>query len=802
MKKTKLLISLTILASQFAFSQTNDVTLFGNLVDAQSTEALPFANVLVLSAKDSSFVSGTISEETGAFKFQDITAGEYILKVNSLGYTDYLKPFFIGASAQYINLGKLELNASGISLDAVVIAAKQEAISEKLDKKVFTLDANVSQIGGSVLQSIASLPGVTTQDGQLQIRGSSQIVVLIDGKQTALAGFGNQKGLANLPASAVEKIEIINNPSAKYDANGQAGIVNIVLKKNDKMGFNGKIGATAGVGALWVRKDNLPDIRPQYVRTPKINPNIALNYRKKKINLFLQADNLYTQTLNANSFTTRYYDDGTVIQQQMKRNRNTNFFTSTVGLDWVINNKNSLTVSGLFSQESIKDKGDQPFYNGDFSARSRLWQFLEDEVVTAAMGSANFVHKFNNPGEKLTVKANYTFDRENEKYFFDNFTPDYLSQDSFKLIADQKVTDLMLDYSKPTKHGLFETGLKYRNRTIPTNMKFYPGYLSQLDTNADGKATYIENIPAAYADYTYEVKKFVLEAGLRLEYVKLSYLVDPTHNTYKSDGYQYFQPFPNARVTYRFNETNNITAFYNRRVTRPDEGNIRIFPKYDDAEIVKVGNPSLKPQYTNTAEIGYKKSLDKSYFYAAAYFKASSGTITRIATKNDTSNLIYNVSQNAGNSYNTGAEAVYSHKTNSQISFDVNANVYYNQIDSFTVINYYPTEQVFHADQQSVISGNAKLNINVKTKNGFEATLSAIYLAPDIIPQGKINQRFTMNAGVQKSIQKGRGTILFNATDLLNTLVTKTTVYSTGFRYVSANYGETQVFRLGYNYKF
>ena len=196
-----------------------------------------------------------------------------------------------------------------------------------MDKKVFSVADNITQSGGSVLQSMQNLPGVTLHDGKVQLRGNDKVMVLIDGKQTALTGFGNQSGLDNIPASAIEKIEIINNPSAKYDANGNAGIINIIYKKNKQEGFNGKVGITSGYGALWERKENLPTIRPQYQVTPKINPSLSLNYRKNKINAFFQADYLYTETLNKNEFVTRTYDDGTIINQQTIRNRNTHFTT-------------------------------------------------------------------------------------------------------------------------------------------------------------------------------------------------------------------------------------------------------------------------------------------------------------------------------------------------------------------------------------------------------------------------------------------------------------------------------------------
>ena len=315
---------------------------------------------------------------------------------------------------------------------------------------------------------------------QFKLRGSDKVIVLIDGKQTALTGFGNQRGLDNIPASAIERIEIINNPSAKYDANGNAGIINIIYKKEVKEGFNGKAGLAVGVGALWIKKENYPTIRPQYQATPKINPSISINYRKKKINLFVQADNLYTETLNKNEFTDRYYDNGDVVRQQLKRNRDTNFLTIKGGFDYYLDDHNTLTVSGLLSSEKIIDHGDEPFFNEDLTERLRLWQFLEDESKTTGTFLANWQHKFTQPGRLLTVGFNYTFHREDEKYYFTNTMPDYKGEDSFKLLSDEHVTDVTLDYVQPLKYGRFEMGAKIRRRYIPTNMQFFRAKIRPL----------------------------------------------------------------------------------------------------------------------------------------------------------------------------------------------------------------------------------------------------------------------------------------------------------------------------------
>jgi len=803
MKINRFILLLLLFTPVALFAQQTSISISGSVLVKNSEQTLPFVNIVLKKQADSTFVSGTITNETGNFIFEKIKPGDFILEVSYEGVKNYSSPLFVGSNSAFLDLGSIFIEESVQELGELVVSAKKDAITNVMDKKTFSIDDNVSQGGGSVLQSMSNLPGITTQDGEVQLRGNNQIMILIDGKQTAITGFGKQNGLDNIPASAVEKIEIINNPSAKYDANGNGGIINIILKKENQDGFNGKLGLTSDFGSLWKRRENLPNIRPQYKATPKNNPSLSLNYRKKDVNFFLQADNLYTETLNRNEFVNRVYSDGTRINQQLKRNRDTNFFTSKTGLDWFISESNSLTFSGLFSQESIKDRGDQPFFLENETNGLRLWQFLEDEVLTAATASIAFEHKFQQPGHKLNAQFNYTFDREDEKYFFTNTNPTFTTYESFFLIADQTVADLSLDYTRPMKHGLVETGFKFRRRTIPTDMQFNPSSTnSVLDVGADGKASYKETIPALYGNFTYEIKKLEAEIGLRVEYVDLVYEVDPNHNTYQSDGYSYIQPFPNARVTYKFDDRNRVSLFYNRRVDRPDEVDIRIFPKYDDAEIIKVGNPALQPQFTQSFELGYKNDWDKGYVYGAVYHRISDGTITRIATTVDASNLIYTTSQNAGKSYNSGIELVLNQRFSERIAMNLNLNGYTNQIEAFTVENKYPIAHTFSAGKEQIYTGNVKWNTSISFGGNTEAQITAIYLAPDIIPQGSIDARFSIDFGIKKSVQNGKGEIFLNANDLFNTMVIRKDINGNNFSYTSANYYETQVIRLGYSYKF
>jgi len=792
---------LFVFSNTFLSSQNNLVSVSGHIKDKSTKLGLPYVNIILLTQKDTVFVTGVVTDEDGRFTFLNIKDGDYLVSVFYLGYISKKIDLHVGQLSSFLDLGTIDMVEDSKILTEIEIQAKQDEVNDKMNKKSFNVDNNVSQSGGSVLQTMQSLPGITVQDGKVQLRGSDKITVLIDGKQTALTGFGNQSGLDNIPASAIEKIEIINNPSAKYDANGNAGIINIIYKKNNKVGLNGKVGLSSGLGALWIKKENLPTIRPQYQYTPKMNPSLSLNYRKKNINLFFQGDYLYNQTLNKNEFVERTYSNGDIINQQTKRNRNTTVATGKTGLDWNINENNSLTVSGLFSSERILDNGDEPFFNSDFTQRKRLWTFLEDELKTTATAALGYEHKFKQPGRKLNIGFNYTFHREDEKYFFENTLPTFIGLDSFKLISDERVADFNLDYIQPLKYGKFETGVKFRRRVIPTNMIFIPGLNSPLDVNAGGWATYEETIPALYGNYIFENKKMELEAGLRVEYVDLKYNVNPNHNTYKSDGYSYIQPFPNVRLGIKLSDKNKVTLFYNRRVDRPNEVDIRIFPKYDDAEIIKIGNPALRPQFTSLFELGYKSNFKNGYVYASIYHRNIQSAISRIAST-DSSNLIYSIMQNADKSYNTGFEFVLSTEVNKWYSVNININAYYNQIDAFVVTNKYPTANSFTVDKQEITSGNVKLNNSIKVLKKVDLQLIAIYLAPDLIPQGKIAQRFSLDLGIKKSIQKGKGEVFFNATDLLNTMKIKKEIKGNSFNYTTTDYYETQVFRLGYSYKF
>lgn len=800
---TKPIVTFFLFFITYSSILAQSIMVSGTVKDSKDKSELPYVNILVKNIEDDSFVSGTVTNESGVFKLEAIKSGQYIITYSYVGFKPKTEKLEIGRLSDFLDLGTIYLEEIASDLAEITVTGAREEVGAALDKKTYSLEDNISQLGGSALQALQNLPGITIdQNGTVFLRGSDKVAILLDGKQTAITGIGAQSGLENFPASSIEKIEIINNPSSKYDASGNAGIINIIFKKEKKEGWNGKIGMIAGLGNLFEKKESLTGLRDQYTFTPKLNPSVSLNYKKDKINFFFQGDVLWHKQMMKNEFTDRSFEDGTALRQQYIENRTQPIYNFRTGLDWNPNENNSFTFSGLFNYREYTDLGDILYQNILTNQRQRLWKYFENEVNQTLFATVSHTYKFKQPGHQLTSSFNYSFRRKDEVFFFTNEEYSFTGTDTTALIADENIFDITLDYSKPLRAGRLELGTKQRARVFPNLITFSPGENSILDPGLAGSAEYQEWLSAVYGNYIYEKNNWELEAGLRLEYVKVDYLVDPNHAVFESTGFDYFEPFPSLRASYNINELSNFTVFYNRRVDRPEEKNLRAFPTYADPEILSIGNPTLTPQFTHSMEAGYKKSNNQGYFYGALYHRASTNLLTRITTEVPGTTRLVAIDQNAGRGWNTGFEFVISQKIGDKFTLNTNANIYQNRIGAFSLSNAYPTDINFGRREESNITGNIKINGLFKLPKSLDIQLTAIYLAPDIVPQGRILSRYHLDGGVTKKIQAGKGELFLNATDIFNTLIVRYRLEGTDFTLNSNDYYETQVFRLGYSYRF
>lgn len=804
MKKLFILFGFFIISFS-GISQTLEATVSGTLLTQDTREPLPYANVVVIQSSDSAFVAGSVTNDNGLFVMEGIKSGDYILTASFLGFEKTSLPFHVGRLNEFLNLGNIFMSAGSTTLEGVTVTGLREEVLSSMDRKVYSIEDNILQAGGSVAQAMRSLPGITVdQEGTIFLRGSDKVSILIDGKQTAITGTGSQSGLENIPASAVERIEIINNPSAKFDASGMAGVVNIIFKKEQRSGWNGRAGFTMGFGNLTEKKANLEGIRDQYRFTPKINPNLSINYRKNKLNFFAHGDLLYHRQMMKNEFFIRTYDNDIPVEQQWLENRTQPIYNIRAGLDYELDPSNLFTFSALFNYRAYTDLGDLPFFNNNTDAYMRLWQYYEEEINQTLFLTLTHKHLFDEPGHELTSSFNYSFRRKDEVFYFSDrrFNPETLGTDTTALIADENIFDLTIDYQRPLRSGRLEMGTKQRARIFPNFITFTPGINSILDMGLDGSAEYRDYISAVYGNYIYELPSLELEAGLRAEYARVDYLVDPDHAVYESDGFDYLGLFPNVRATWIIGEGKRISAFYNRRVDRPEEKNLRVFPTYADPEMLSMGNPGLIPQFTNSMELGYRQSWDNGYLFGAGYHRIIDNVLTRIITNIPETNRFTYVDQNAGRAYNSGLELVVARQFGSAFKLDANINYYLNRIDAFTITNAYPYDITFSQSEQSTWTGNARLNADINPGNDFKVQVSGVYFAPDIIPQGKIYERYSVDFGVSKAVLAGKGEVFINATDVFNTMLKKYELDGTGFAVRAVDYYETQVIRAGFQYRF
>lgn len=777
----------------------------GKVTDASNKTPLEYATVGLKNKANREYV-GTVTNHEGRYVIDNLKSGKYVVTFNYIGYKPDSVEVLIGTLNKNYNLGEKMLQQDAIEVGEVTISGRKEIVSSKLNKETYNIDANISQAGGSVLEAIRNLPGVTVdKEGKVLLRGSDKVLVLMDGRQSSLTGFGNQKGLDNISVANIDKIEIVNNPSAKYEAQGMAGMINIIYKKELKTGLNGNVSFNLGVGELSSRKANLPNIMDKYSFTPKYNPAIDLNYRTNKINLFLQSSGMFRKKVNSNEFSYRTYpDEKKNITSQFLENRSQQQYDIRLGLDWFLTENDQITIFGLFEDEYHIDKGHVPYDYSSNGNRKRLWTWAEDERTWAMNYHANYRHKFAQPGHQIEASFNYTHGVENELFPFTDSSATREATDETKLVAKEKIANLAIDYIKPLFTGRLEVGAKAQLRSIPITYNIFPGEKSILDPHLGNWSEYNENIYALYANYIFESRYIDIEAGIRAENASIKYQIDPANIYYnKDESYHTPSLFPNIRFTYKINDNNKLSLFYNRRIDRPGEFDLRPFPKYDDPELLKTGNPYLRPQFAQLYEIAYKTSWTNGSFFISGYYKQIDDIFTRIYTvsPND-SELINAVTQNLGKGKNYGTQVILEQQILPKWNVNASFNWYHNVINAFNGVSLYPTPQPFSFEKQRGNTWNIKLNSVVELPKDFNLQASYQYYAPDITPQKEIDSRGSLDLGLRKKALKGKLELTLSATDILNTFALKETIFSNNVTIKKQNYYETQVITLGVKYKF
>ncbi|THH34543.1 outer membrane beta-barrel protein [Neolewinella litorea] len=795
---------LLLLLSVFVQEIGAQVSVSGAVTDA-GDRPIPFATVTLL-APDSTLLSGNHTDDQGRFTLTTTFRGSALLSASSIGYATRSRQVFIGENNDTYDIGKLTLVESSQTLAEVTVTGERATVGAALDKKIFDLSSQQAQGGGSILDAMKALPGVTiTQEGEVQLRGSDRVAVLVDGKQSALTGYGNQRGLGSIPAANIERIEIINNPSASYDAAGMAGIINIIYKTGTERGLNGEAGLSLALGEITTRREDLPTDLGRYRLNPHLQPNFGLDYRNDKLHAWTQASVLVQRKLPNNEFTQRNYSDGRRTLSQVPENRSQIHYVARAGVDYELNEANTLSVSGIYDYEHHIDTAQIPFLNLNTGERYRYWHWKEDESTGYVNGRVDYRHAFAQPGHQVELAAQFTQGKEDEQYFLNDSTRYRRAQDTSHLIAIENTTAFNLDYVRPLAAGRLELGSQLRYRSLPVTYEIAQGVRSIIYPGLGEESKWTEDLYAGYANYVYESPRFEAEAGLRVEQTAVTYTLDPENIYYaRDDAYDYFKLYPNVRLTLKADERNRISLFFNRRVDRPGEQELRAFAKYDDPELLKVGNPYLRPQFTHTVEAAYRRLWETGSLFAAVYTRASQDAFQRIFSIDDSNpdyDIVNRIYQNTGRATNRGVELLWSQEVGDWWKYSAGVNVYRIGIEAYTGTLLFPTVRPFTLAASTENSFDLKFNNQFTLPGNWQAQLTAVYLAPRNIPQGRELSRSSVDLALSRPVFAGRGEAVLSATDIFNDFGLRQEIDGEGFTARYENLYESQVVRAGVTYK-
>ncbi len=716
----------------------------GTITD-ENQEGLPAASVALYQNKE--LVTGVSTEVDGTFTLK-APAGTYLLKVSFISFQPYQQEITV-QEGQPLKLGIISLQPSAESLEEVTVEAEAKMMEFKQDKRVFNVSKDLANAGANASDILDNIPSVTVGvEGEVNLRGSSNVRILINGKPSGLIGNDPAAALRQLQGNIIERIEVITNPSARYDAEGEAGIINIVLKKQDKAGLNGSFNVQGGYPELY-------------------GAGASLNYRKNRLNFFTNLNFNYNKSPGGGFSRQRFFNADTSYYFERQRDQLRGGLDATLrfGADYSLTDNQTLTGSFLYSPSQDQNKVDLEYR--DFAQGDELLQTVrrfddEEETETTLEGTLSWVKQYeDNDDHKWTADLRYTSERDREQSVIREFTvganDDFL-QDVDNLENQSRIL-VQSDYVKPFgEDHSFETGTRLTLRTIENDYA-----LSNVDNNGNlvpvdsftNAFTFVENVYAAYAIYNGRFsKKFTYQTGLRAEYTDITTELD----TGSANQRDYLNLFPSAFLTYKFNPLNDIQASYSRRISRPGFWTLAPFFSFSDNRNFYSGNPDVNPEFTDSYELGYVRYFESGSLYSGMYYRHRTGVVERISTVDENNfTRIFPV--------NLSVQDAYGFEFNLQYDFtewfSMNGNL--NLFRAITVGDY--EGQSFDADNYSS-SGRVMSRFKFWES---DLQLSFNFRGAATTTQGRSLGRYVMDLGWSKDFLNDKATLTLAVRDLFNT---------------------------------
>lgn len=805
--RISLLTALTVTASAFSTlpAMAKDGAAISVHAVSETTQSPVASAALLLEQPGSETpVAVGVTDKNGLGVIRGVAQGSYRLIISAAGFAPSTSNVLIGETTTALDLGRIVLRPAGQEI--VVTGERGQDVALAPGANSFLVANNALAQSGSVLSAMKSLPGITVErEGQVMLRGSDRVTILIDGKPSALTGIGNQTSLDAIPAANIERIDIINNPSARYGSQGSAGIINIVMRSTRKSGWSGHIGIKGGFGVFSRRKPDLPTQMGSFDWTPRIAPYFSLNHNGEKADWHVQGEILKQRKLPNNEFSSRFYDDGRIIASQVPENRKQTQYVLKGGTDQRLGDNDTLSINAAFDLENHLDVAQVPFIETTTNTLTRYWFWRENEQTGHASVALNYRHDFPEAGHNISLRAEYIRGWEDETYRLNEVSPIRTGTDLTHIIAHENTLPVSIDYVRPMGNGRIEVGAKVQLRWIPVRYLTEPGFMSIIYPGLGDHSEWKENIYAGYVNLVRETRAITIEAGLRIEQTNVSYTLDPANIYYpRSDSYSYFRLFPNIRLTKAVGVETDISLFYNRRVDRPGEQEVRVFPKYDDPELLKVGNPYLRPQFTTAYEAAIQQDWGSLTASLAVYHRTITDAYQRIYAIDQSSgsyDIVNKIYSNTGKASNTGGELIAHWKADKNLKINASFNAFRIHRDPASVTLLFPYVRSLSLPETSDFTWDGKMGFEAALGKSTKMQVNGVYYAARDIAQGRQAARSALDLSLSRTFAKDRIKASVSATDIFNSFGTKTTVNGAGFDALYENYYETQAVLLSVEFK-
>lgn len=757
----------------------------GKVIEAESSTPMGYANVAIFSAADSTVAGGIMTADNGSFEIKNLLPGKYYLSVKFIGYAKKTIPIQITAAKQVTDVGLIKLQTTDQKINEVEVIAEKQRVEFKIDRRVVNVSQNIVSTGGTAVEVLENTPSVQTDfEGNVTLRGSSNFTVLIDGRPSVVKG---SDALRQLPAAGIDKIEIITNPSAKYDPDGDSGIINVVMKRNQKGSFSGLVNLTAGL------KD-------------KYRGDANFTLRTKKWDFTLGADFSDMTNLGTRNMLQKLTSGDTITSRQTLAD-GTNFHKGhniKGGIDYILSPSTTIGIVGTVGTMSHGDANLGHQITSYNLAIPSTYLFQDNSSTRGGKywsGNVNFIHKFDNKGQEL--QGLFYFSGENGD--------DVTNQINYNTDASYNPIDL-----NPYKYRSNESPVEHEYRAkldyvLPINEKdkLEAGYQGRMEKNKENfifeeydypSASWINNakysslvdfsqdIHALYGTFSHTNNSFSYQLGLRTEYTNRNLNSQRANKKYSLTRFDFF---PTIHLSQKFAKEFELQGSYSRRLNRPGGYMLEPFPSFMDPYNIRIGNPDLTPEYTGSYELTFLKHINASFISLEGYYRHTQDLMTRIQTLG-TDGIMYHTMANMNDDYSLGSELM--------INYEIKPGI--RLVASGTLYNYWLKGAINgqNVDQQST-NFDGKLNFDAKLTNTTRMQLMGVYRGPTVSAQGSRDGMYFANASIKQDMLKNRLSATLQIQDIFGTMKFSGSSYGPNFENQFKFKRESRIVQLTLSYK-